>query len=125
MPNLLEEATATFNEILRMHKPNAELLETLSVAAQWLGNYAKKHDISFPNSSTYESLINKAETLIEEISQDPQPYLTFKKLSDGFSHRKPSDDNDTEPFFIKLLYVMGCAYACIDSNGTRCYDGTK
>lgn len=70
MTYLLEEATTALNELQRMHKLNAELLENLSVTAQWLRNYAEKHNIPLPNISTYNSLVNKAEVLIEEISSN-------------------------------------------------------
>ena len=68
MTTLLEEATSTFNELLRLHKLNTELIETLSVTAQWFRSYAEKHNTPFPNSSTYDTLINKAEALIQEIA---------------------------------------------------------
>lgn len=70
MTNLLEEATTTLSELQRIHKLNVELLETLSVTAQWLRIYAEKNNIPLPNISTYNSLVNKAEALIEEISSN-------------------------------------------------------
>lgn len=68
MVELLEEAHQVLGELLRMHSLNQELLETLSVTASWLRDYAERNNIPFPNSSTYASLINKAETLIQELS---------------------------------------------------------
>jgi hypothetical protein len=78
MSSLLDEATATFNEILRMYKLNAELLETLTVTSEYLKAYAEKHDIPLPDDSTVYSLINKAETLTEEISGN--------QITDEFLH---------------------------------------
>jgi hypothetical protein len=89
MSNLLDEATATFNEILRVHKLNVELLENLSVVSEYLRSYAEKHNIPLPDSSKFYSLINKAEALIEEISG--------KQITDDFLQRKRTDEDLTEP----------------------------
>lgn len=72
-----------------MHKLNAELIETLSVTFKWLRDYADKHDIPFPNSSAYGSLINRADMLIEEILNDQSNRRIFT--------RKNSDEDFTEP----------------------------
>lgn len=94
MPDLLAEATATFNEILRVHKLNAELLEMLLVTTDYLRNYAEKYNIPLPDSSTFYSLINKAEALVEEITSEiPAKYL----LGDEFLQRKRTDTDFTKP----------------------------
>jgi hypothetical protein len=87
----LSEVYQTLGELIRMHQLNQELLETLSVTMQWIRDYVEKHSIPLPNGSTYNSLINKAEALIEEIA------------SDEFSHQKPSDEDYTEPENTMLL----------------------
>jgi len=88
MSNLLKDATATLNELLRMHDLNRELLETLQVTMLWLRDYAEKNNLPLPNGSTYNSLINKAQVLIDELTS-----------SDGFLQRKKSDKDFTEPEF--------------------------
>jgi len=101
MTNLLEEADIALGELIRMHKLNAELLETLSVTAQWLRNYAENHNIPFPNSSTYETLIHKADRLIEEIANNQKP-------TDGFLQRKPTDTDLTESCpLVFVVYIRG------------------
>ncbi len=40
--DLLEEATEVLSEISRVTRLNMELLEVLSVTAQWVSGYAKK-----------------------------------------------------------------------------------
>jgi hypothetical protein len=80
LPTLLGEATATLSELQRMYKLNAELLETLSVTAQWFRAYAEKQNITLPNLSTYNSLVNKAEILINEISNNES--LSRRKVTD-------------------------------------------
>lgn len=79
MTSLLDEATATFNEVLRMHKLNLELTENLLVTSEHLKDYAEKHDIPLPDDSTFYSLVNKAEALIEEI--------TGNQITDEFLQR--------------------------------------
>jgi hypothetical protein len=92
--NLLNDATATMNELIRMHRLCQELLETLSVTMMWIKDYTKKHNIPLPNESSYSSLINRANTLIEEIAS-----------SDDFLHKKKSDKDFTEPR--KAIYKGG------------------
>ena len=94
MSKLLKDATATFDELLRMHKLNQELLETLTVTMMWIAKYAKKHDIPILNEPTYISLINKANALIEEIASKDKT-----ESSDEFLHGDKSDEDFTEPLF--------------------------
>ena len=93
MSELLKEATATLNELIRMNDLNQELLETLTVTMLWLKDYAEKHNISIPRERTYLSLIRKAETLINDICSKETTFaprsrkLPFKKFDD----RKPEE----------------------------------
>jgi hypothetical protein len=96
MSKLLRDATETLNELLRMHELNQELLETLTVTMIWIKKYAEKHDIPLPKEASYCSLINKAQTLIDELSSE-SPNLLHYASSDDFSQRKPSDEDFTEP----------------------------
>ena len=110
MTDLLKEANATFSELIRIHELNQEMLETLQATMLWLRLYAEKNSIPLPHSSTYNSLINKAEILIEEISQETPLTLTFKKQTKF--HMNPKTARDfTEPFqgfwyFIVCLFSM-------------------
>lgn len=97
MPNILEEATATFQEIIRLHELNKELLETLSVTMEWVRNYAEKHSIPFPNGSAYNSLINKVDMLIDEITTDMPVFLKHYKLADEKKQLPRTDEEGTEP----------------------------
>jgi hypothetical protein len=108
MPKYLSEVYQTLGELICMHQLNQELLETLSVTMQWIRGYAEKHSISLPDDSTCNSLINKAEALIEEITTDMPLFLKHHKPSDEFSQRKPSDEDYTEPtktIFLSILNV--------------------
>ena len=42
MSDLLKEASATLNELIRMHEVNQELLENLAVTMVWIKDYAEK-----------------------------------------------------------------------------------
>lgn len=88
MSNLLKDATATLNELLRMHELNQELLETLTVTMLWIKNYTEKHNIPIPKKENLSSLINKAQSLINEISSDSTPFL---------QHRFRTPEDSTEP----------------------------
>ena len=87
MPNLLEEANATLSELLKMHKLNQELLETLQVTMIWIRDFAQSNNIAFPNDSTYDSLINKAQILIDELTGEPS-FRTDEFLHEGRNRRR-------------------------------------
>jgi hypothetical protein len=99
MSDLLKDATATLNELLRMHQLSQELLETLTVTMIWVKDYAEKHNIPLPKESSYTSLISKAQTLVEELITEP-----FAP-NENLQHRKPNKEF-TEPIFTRLLYVV-------------------
>jgi hypothetical protein len=93
--SLLNDATATLNELLRMHELNQELLETLVVTMAWVRDYAKKHNLPLPKETSYNSLINKAQTLVEELSsKSPNPcaLCNRRKVTDF-----RADEEGTEP----------------------------
>lgn len=96
--DLLREATSVLNEALRIHDLCMELLDTLTVTMLWIKDYAEKNHIPLPNkSTTYASLINKAQSLMQEIGTDSPPFLQHRKLSDGFSQPKKPDKDFTVP----------------------------
>ena len=97
LTRLLDDAYATLGNLIRLHELNGELLETLHVTMLWIKDYSEKNNVALPNSSTYNSLIAKAQTLIDELTQEAPMSSTFRKLSDGISQRKPSDDNFPVP----------------------------
>ena len=84
MTNLLEELHATMGDLIRMHKLNEEMLETLQATMLWIREYAQKNDIPLPHSSTYNSLINKAQTLVDELIQEEPMPLTFRNYPTNF-----------------------------------------
>ena len=90
MSDILKEASSTFNELVRMHELNQELLETLMVAMQWIRGYAEKNNIPFPNQNTFFSLLRKAESLINEMMSNSPPFL---------QHRKRTPEDATEPLY--------------------------
>jgi hypothetical protein len=93
LPTILEEATTTFNELLRMHCLYQEILETITLTMHQINSYAEKNKIPLPSQEKMMSLINKSELLMQEITK-----RTFvNQTSDGFSQRKSSVKDFTEP----------------------------
>lgn len=97
MAGLMDEAYSTLGELIRMHELNLELLETLQVTMLWLREYTKKQGIPLPNMTTFDSLVNKAQALLEELREDTPLFPKHRKLSDEFSQKKASDEDFTEP----------------------------
>jgi hypothetical protein len=86
-----------------LYRLNQELLEVLSVTAKWVGDYAEKNNILFPNSSTYVSLILKTDALINEISSNYPDYeMISRRKVTTFNEKEGTDDNVTEPKLIKF-----------------------
>lgn len=97
MSDILKEASSTFNELVRMHELNQELLETLMVAMQWIREYARKNNIPLLNQNTFFSLLNKAETLINEIMSNSPPFLQRQIPSDESKQPHKPDEEVTGP----------------------------
>jgi len=75
MVRYLSEVHQTLGELIRLHQLNQELLETLSETMQWIRSYAETHSIQMPNSLAFDSLMNKADALIEEIATDTPMFM--------------------------------------------------
>ena len=90
---ILQEATDTFQELKRMHQLNIELLENLSLAC----NHLVTFHIQVPNASTLASLLNKATTLLDEITASESQTIKYRKLSDDWKHRDKPNGKVTEP----------------------------
>jgi hypothetical protein len=81
-------------ELQRMHQLNLELLEQLSVFAEWVIN---NHN-SIPNRDKLESLLHKTQALMKELySSNSQNMLQYQKLTDEKKHPFRTDDKGTEP----------------------------
>jgi len=92
-PSILEEATTTFNELLRMHSLYQEILETITLTMHQINSYAEKNNIALSSQDKILSLINKSELLMQEITQ-----RTFvNQISDEISQRNKSNEDFTEP----------------------------
>jgi hypothetical protein len=74
-----------------MHKLNQELLEVLSATAHWLESYAEKNGVPFPNLSTYNSLVNKADALIKEIAAKSPMELLNRRIFTEKPNRRRRD----------------------------------
>ena len=85
----------TYNELLRSHQLNIELLETLELTLLSVKNYCIKHNIPIGDAKI-ASLISKVNLLLDEIGQ---------KLSDDSYHDKKSDDKLPEP--VQSIYKGG------------------
>lgn len=69
MSDLLKEASSIFNELIRMHELNRELLETLQVTLLRIKKYTEKNNI--PLDDATKSLLNRVVILREEVISPP------------------------------------------------------
>lgn len=102
MPTLLEEATTTLSEIVRMHTIYQELLETSTLTMYQINAYAEKNRITLPNQDNILSLINKAEHLMQEIA-----IRKFTPITDESLHEHRTDADFTEPLE-RFCYLFVC-----------------
>lgn len=66
----LREARDVFNELIRMHELNMELLDTLTVLLKQVFDYAYQHNLPIENYDALEVLIKRASSLQGEITQE-------------------------------------------------------
>lgn len=95
----LREAIDTYEELLRMHQLNLELLETLELSLLWVQGFSKNCDVSIPNKETLTRLLTKTSRLIEEISAtNPIATKRFQSIRRKKTPFK-SDVDEPEPVF--------------------------
>ena len=89
---MVMEAIETYNELLRLHQLNLELLETLELSLFWIQDFSKKNGISIPKRKQIARLLNKTHVLVTEISSqqtlDIQQFFTEKKSDKDFTEPK-------------------------------------
>ena len=83
----------TLQELQRMHSLNLELLEQLDVVCQWI----IENKLPIPNKEKLNSLLLKAQTLLQELYFEKTPTLLHMKLSDENLQGDKSDKEFTEP----------------------------
>ena len=76
-----------------MHSLNLELLEQLDVVCQWI----IENKLPIPNKEKLNSLLLKAQTLLQELYFEKTPTLLHMKLSDENLQGDKSDKEFTEP----------------------------
>jgi hypothetical protein len=85
---MLSEVRDVLNSIIDMHQLNFELLEELNVACKWL----LQNKVEIPNREKFVSLLNKADSLIEELSLESPQFSIRRKVTNP-----KSDGEVTEP----------------------------
>jgi hypothetical protein len=80
-------------EVIEMHGLNIELMDTLALIGNRFMNYCEKHNIAIEELKSLETLIAKAEKLVNEIGT---PYYGNPiQSSDESLHKKKSDEDLT------------------------------
>jgi hypothetical protein len=112
----LNQLSSALSELKQMYQLNTELLEQLSVTL----NFLKNSGVHLPNESTFNSLLNKTMTLLDEIQADEPKILTYnisrRKVTD-FREYDGTDEEVPVPFLglwylcvgtVKVLPFIGC-----------------
>jgi hypothetical protein len=92
----------TLQQLERLHQLNLELLEQLNVVFDYLLN----NHVPLPNPQLIYSLLTRAKSILAEIQADEPKILMYSKLADEKKQPYRTDEEGTEPPFIRLLYVM-------------------
>jgi hypothetical protein len=82
----LTEVIDSLSELKRMYQLNVELLEQLAVTCEWL----KKSGVHIPNEDTFNSLLNKTTTLLDEIQADSPKTLLLTYQTNCHSKTDPT-----------------------------------
>lgn len=87
----------SITELKRMKQLNIELLEQLAVTCRWL----RISGISLPNASTFDSLLNKTITLLDEIQADTPIMLQYnvnRRKVTPYGEKDGTDEEVPAPF---------------------------
>lgn len=92
-------------EILQLKQLNVELLQTLELMLLWFKDYRQKTDLPIPHVEVLDSLLKKADLLIDEICSPP-----------NLQHRFRTPPDKTEPvqehrymILERLKPTLGCS----------------
>ena len=99
MPDLLEEASATLSEIVRIKSLMVEMIETLTLATLYVRGYAEKNNVPLPDFEKLDSLINKAESLRNEVVSGAPPFLQHR-------FKTPKDSTEPHRFRIRAGFAL-------------------
>ena len=106
----LIEVRNAVNEVIRMHELNRELLEILLLMGYKISDFCHIHDITMFNNNFY-SLLEKADSLIKEISSDLPQFVKHQKFP---IRRKEtpfkSDADEPEPHLGFCKVLVGCLF---------------
>ena len=92
------ESVETYNELLRLHQLNLELLETLELSLFWLKDFSNKNNIPIPNREKFTHLLNKIHALVTEVSSNQN--LPIRRKNTVFK----SDADEPDPQIVMLIY---------------------
>jgi hypothetical protein len=126
---MLSDTIETLQELQRMHQLNIELVETMTVACSFL----LQNHVEIPNKNTFQSLLRKAWTLLDEIKADAPKIVQYRKLADEKKQHPRTDEDVPEPRNLpykaikqqSILRMFQCRSLIVDSgfrHGTRIVD---
>ena len=82
------------DDLTDVYRLNVELLDTLSVVSMRIFQFAEQHGIEIDGLDSLLRLVQRANTLIQEIGK---PYRGKLGISDAILQGKRSDEDLTEP----------------------------
>ncbi|MCW3984876.1 MAG: hypothetical protein NWE91_00445 [Candidatus Bathyarchaeota archaeon] len=101
--DLIRETRDTLDELMRMHRLNLELFETLTVILQRVFQYTKENNITLDEAT--QSLLNRIPTIYKEIVSPPfLQHQTIRRKKTRFK----SDAEDTVPSRRNWCVVEAC-----------------
>ena len=86
MSEELGHAIDVYNELLRSHQLNIELLNVLEQSLTYVQDFCKLHNIPF-HDEKLRSSIAKAESLLNEISNGTSPSAFYKTIRRNFTEK--------------------------------------
>jgi len=93
----LGEAIAIYNELLRVHQLNIELLNALERSLVYVQDFCKNHNIPFQDEKLCSS-IAKIDILLNEIDCGASLIALCKPADESLQH-KQTDKDFTEPLW--------------------------
>jgi|APSaa5957512535_1039671.scaffolds.fasta_scaffold08481_12 hypothetical protein len=71
--DVMKKALAEMDDAVKLKKMNEELMQQLSGSVYWLIKYSEKYDISLPKKEELLRMVEKADSMIDKMTQRADP----------------------------------------------------
>ncbi len=90
--DVMKKALAEMDDAVKLKNMNEELMQHLSGSVYWLVKYSEKYCIPLPKKGELIRMVEKADSMIDQMTQRADPMKVDRNLFDVKNNRKFTDD---------------------------------